>query len=380
MLRFNAKIPISIHPFFWVLAGLIGWLNSSSITGILIWVLVIVFSVLFHEFGHALTAKFFGLHPRIDLVAMGGVTTYERKDLKFYKQFLIVLNGPLFGFLLFLVATFILYLNFFQNIYIVSFLKITQIVNIFWSIVNILPVLPLDGGQLIRIALEAAFGVKGFKMSLLVGMVVALGFSVYFFIRGAFLIGAIFFLFGFQSFDAWRKSKFLTSADRDVRMGDLLERGEKALKEGKKEKAVSIFEKIRSFHKRGMIYDSATYFLAMLANERGDKELAYNLLLDIKEDLSPDSKCLFHVLSYEHKNYEDVIELSSECYQMNPSADVALINAKAFAFLKKAKEAGGWLNAASQYEDVDINEILKEEAFKEVREDKEFKKFFKEDK
>lgn len=378
MLRFNTKIPISIHPFFWVLAGLIGWLNSSSITGIFIWVFVIFLSVLFHEFGHAITAKLFGLHPKIDLVAMGGVTTYERRNLKFYKQFLIVLNGPFFGFLLFLFATFILHLNIITNTSILTFFKITQIVNIFWTIVNLLPVLPLDGGQLVRISLEAAFGVKGFKISLLVGMLVALGFSVYFFIKGAFLVGAIFFLFGFQSFDAWRKSKFLTAADRDVRLGNLLEKGEKALKEGKKNKAISIFEKIRSFNKKGIIHDNATYFLAMIANERGDKELAYNLLLEIKDNLSPDSKCLFHFLAYEHDNYEEVAKLSSECYQIQPSSDVALRNAKAFAFLEKPKEAGGWLKAASQDKEIDMDEILKEEEFKNIKEDKEFKKFFHE--
>ncbi len=42
-------------------------------------------------------------------------------------------------------------------------LKYTQVANLFWTIVNLLPVLPLDGGQLLRIVLEAAFGVKDLR-------------------------------------------------------------------------------------------------------------------------------------------------------------------------------------------------------------------------
>ena len=89
MSKIFKKIPISIHPLFWVLAALIGWLNSNSFAGTVLWTIVILISVLFHELGHALTASFFGQYPKIMLVAFGGVTTYETKDLKFWKQFLM---------------------------------------------------------------------------------------------------------------------------------------------------------------------------------------------------------------------------------------------------------------------------------------------------
>ncbi|EKE08125.1 MAG: metallopeptidase, M50 family, partial [uncultured bacterium] len=79
--------------------------------------------------------------------------------------------------------------------------KATQVANLFWSIINLLPVLPLDGGQLLRIVLEACFGVKGFKAALLVGALLAIAISLYFFLVGAYLVGAFFFLFAYQSFD-----------------------------------------------------------------------------------------------------------------------------------------------------------------------------------
>lgn len=38
MIEIPGRIPLAIHPFFWVFAALIGWLNSGSPLGALIWV------------------------------------------------------------------------------------------------------------------------------------------------------------------------------------------------------------------------------------------------------------------------------------------------------------------------------------------------------
>ena len=57
--------------------------------GTLIWVGIIFFSVVIHEFGHALTAVFFKQTARIQLIAFGGVTMFEGPKLKFWQQFII---------------------------------------------------------------------------------------------------------------------------------------------------------------------------------------------------------------------------------------------------------------------------------------------------
>ena len=140
--------------------------------GMLIWMGIIFFSVLFHEFGHALTALFFKQEARIQLIALGGVSMFDGPKLKFWQQFLITLNGPLFGFLIFLGATILLQFNVSPLVF--KILKATQVANLFWTIVNLLPVLPLDGGQLLRIVLEGFFGVRGFKAALLIGAITAI--------------------------------------------------------------------------------------------------------------------------------------------------------------------------------------------------------------
>ena len=54
MLKISGPIPIAIYPFFWILAAAIGWLNTFNFPGTLIWMVIIVGSVLVHEFGHVL--------------------------------------------------------------------------------------------------------------------------------------------------------------------------------------------------------------------------------------------------------------------------------------------------------------------------------------
>ena len=97
MIRIGGRIPVTIYPTFWIVAALIGYVNSFSWMGTLIWMVIIFISVLFHEFGHALTSVLFGKNPRIELVAWGGLTYHEGENLSFPKQFLIVFDGPLLG-------------------------------------------------------------------------------------------------------------------------------------------------------------------------------------------------------------------------------------------------------------------------------------------
>lgn len=108
MIRIPGKIPITIYSSFWIMAAVIAiLLGQGDFITILIWVPVIFLSVLFHEFGHALTALLFGRKPRIELVAMGGLTYHDGDKLPFWKQFFITLNGPVFGFMI-VIAVFIL--------------------------------------------------------------------------------------------------------------------------------------------------------------------------------------------------------------------------------------------------------------------------------
>ncbi|MFA6119271.1 MAG: site-2 protease family protein [Parachlamydiales bacterium] len=370
------KIPIYIHPFFWLFSALIGFFMSGSLIGTFFWIGIIFVSVLVHELGHAVMALIFKQRVKIQLVAMGGLTTYHGKTLKYYQQFLITLNGPLFGILLFAISVLIIWFDFIKNPLALSTLKIFSSVNLFWSLVNLIPVLPLDGGQLLRIALEGFFGVKGFKASLILGFVIATLIALVSFALRQYLLGALFFLFAFQSFELYRKSKDLSKDDRDEKLVNKLNKAIFLFQKKDYAEAEELLMDLRNQTHDGMIYNQAVHYLAFIAYEKNDFKKAYEYLLLIKNNLMDDAICLLHKLAFEENNFDLVKELSSDCYKLSATKFVALTNAKAFAMLKEAKPAGGWLKTAIQFGDIDLESILSEKYFDNVKNDSEFKSFF----
>ncbi len=380
MIVIPGRIPIIIHPLFWLCAGLIAYMNkaiipASPLIGILVWVGIVFVSVLFHELGHALVAVAFRQKAGIQLVALGGLTSYEGPKLSFFKQFLIVLAGPLFGILLGAAAGLCMQLDWSRFPLIHNILFVTLWANLFWSVVNLIPVMPLDGGQLLRIVCEGMFGVKGYRASLLIGASFAALITLAAFLFSQILIGALFALFAFQGFDLWRKSKRATSEDRDDAIGRKIEEGEKALQEGKRAEAEQIFAEVAEHTKSGLIHTTSIQYLALLKAQAGQKEEAYQLLLPLEEQLAEEMRCLLHKLAAEHQNWPLVAKLSAECYQVKQTQETALINARAFASLNQPKHAGGWLQTAWRQGGFDLDKVLQEGAFQAIERDPEFQHF-----
>lgn len=375
LIGIRGKIPIRIHGWFWLTAGLIGFLNSQSIIGTLVWIFVILVSVLVHEMGHATTALFFGLKPRIELVALGGLTYHHGENLPFWKQFVIVLNGPLFGFMLFLFAWLLLKIPVFATGFWGGVTTLFFWVNLIWTILNLVPVMPLDGGQLLRIVLEAIFGAKGFRYSLITGVVISAAAAGFFFLYRQFLIGALFSLFAFQSFELFRRTRHLTDDDRKGDLKRSLEEAERDLQNGNKDRALFAFERIRHESKEGMIHMMATQYVAFLKYDLGHVQEVYDLLAPIQKELSPEALLLLHRVAYDLKDFSLVEEIGGKCFQVMPSQEVALRTALACAALEKAQASVGWLETAFQEGLDNLSEILKESAFDPIRKTDYFQKF-----
>lgn len=377
MLHFSGRIPITIHPTFWIFAGLIGYLNSLSFIGTLIWIAIIFVSVLFHEFGHALTAVIFGQNPRIELVALGGLTYHNGQKLPFWKQFFIVLDGPIFGFILVIIATLLLHIPALAQGMTGSILSLARVVNLFWTVANLLPVMPLDGGQMLRIILERIFGHKGFKYTILTSMIVAVAISLFFFLIHAFMIGALFFLLAFQSYDTFRRTRHLSENDRDDGLREKLEKVEELMQTAKKQEAFALCEEIRVKAQKGMIYELATQYLAFLKYEKGDSKAAYELLRSVREGLGGDALCLLHKTAFEQKDFPLMTEIAGTCFQHWPSAETALRNAYAHAQLQQAVPAVGWLQTAMNEGVSNLQEILSDRIFDPVRQDPSFQELLR---
>ncbi len=379
MLRIPGKIPVTISPFFWVTSGLIGFLYSRGEANpfliTLIWMFVIFISILFHEFGHAITARFFGQTPRIELVAFGGLTYPEGKRVKGWREFLVVLNGPVFGFLLFLLATALLSTNIFTGSYVVNGLKIMQWVNLFWTAVNLLPVMPLDGGQLLRVICESVFKAKGVKYALFASMLFAGTLALLGFFVGQFIIGALFFLFAFQNFDSYRRMRVISESDRDDNLAEEMKEIEELLVNGRKEEATAGLEKIRARAKKGLLFNLTTQYLASIKAEAQDHQAVYDLLKPIHKHLSPQSQLLLHRAAYEVKDYPLVAQLSGACFKVTADPGIALRSAEAYATLGEVEPTVGWLKAAQSEGVSNLKATLEGPIFDKVRHSKSFQAF-----
>ncbi len=376
MIKFGRSIPIVIHPVFWLVAGVIGWLNSWSILGTFVWMGVILFSLLVHEFGHALSAKGFGQSAQIELVAMGGLTFHDGKKLKKWQDFLIVLMGPLSSVIL-AGAAFLLRSALAPAApqLITYILTLFVFINIFWTIVNMLPILPLDGGQLVRIVLEGIFGHKGLKFTLMLGIILGAGLGIAAFIVGYFLVGAIMLLLAFESYSSWNQVKGMTYEDRDEETQKMLETAQDELRLGDLDSAREKLDQIREKTKKGLIFDSASEQLAFIYEKEGQMEKVYELLKSVSKSLTVTGRCLLHRAAYFNKDYQMTLELGSRCFQESQVYEIAFINAMASAQLKDVRSCIGWLECAVKHGMPDLKGAVQKSEFDSIREEAFFKQF-----
>ena len=183
MVRFTLfGVPVEIQPWFWLTTAMFSGALGSTITPeTLQWALLFIFaatiSILVHEFGHALVGqRLGGGHARVVLWAFGGLAYNEGGRFTRSGNFWRVAAGPGAGFAL-LVLIYLVLMAVFgprdatslaggalfkiqpvlsQDTYefftgrtplrwlIYHFLWI----NFWWGILNLLPVLPLDGGRI----------------------------------------------------------------------------------------------------------------------------------------------------------------------------------------------------------------------------------------
>lgn len=377
MISIPGRIPIHIFPFFWLLIMIIGWLNSASILGTVIWSAVILISILIHEFGHALTALAFGQQAEIHLVGLGGLTKREGPKLDRWKEFLIVFNGPLAGFITFIIAYQWAGFVSEKKTILIYALEVAINVNLFWTLLNLLPVLPLDGGHLLRILLEGIFGLRGLKAAFFISIILASLIGLYFFLAYHILMGALFLMLAFESYRAWADLKSLTPEDSDQELQNLVKEGVEDLKAGRSQEALNKFSIVRQQAPKGLLYVTATQYAGRILAEQGNFKQAYLWLDPLKNRLSIDYLRLLQQLAYRLQEWEETVKIGEQAYQQEPSIDSALINALSYAIMGKAVPSIGWLHCAVQLGLTDVQKVIEKREFDAIRDSDPFQKWVK---
>jgi Zn-dependent protease len=156
-------IDVYLHVTFLLILGFLGvlhWMRLQNVGAViegLLFFLAIFLCVLLHEFGHALTAKRFGIRTRdITLLPIGGVARLERLPQDPIQELWIALAGPAVNVVVaVLLSAWLAATGSFQPVAELDtttggFAQRLLIVNLFLVFFNMLPAFPMDGGRVLR--------------------------------------------------------------------------------------------------------------------------------------------------------------------------------------------------------------------------------------
>lgn len=227
---------VRTHLLFFVLPVFIGQgfvtLFSDVIPGVGMLIVAAVFwiSILVHELGHAFAFRLFGIHSRIVLYLMGGLAIPEgprlwsaakKGRLTPGQQIIVSLAGPVAGLLLAAVLCLIVWslkgsflpgnwkiiplpifseaspIDHGRELHLAFFTGV--VINIVLNLFNLVPVFPLDGGQVARQLLVLKDPWNGIRQSLILSIVACLG-MILLTIQMGFFLPVFFGLMAYSNF------------------------------------------------------------------------------------------------------------------------------------------------------------------------------------
>ncbi|MBR9921835.1 MAG: site-2 protease family protein [Bacteroidetes bacterium] len=198
-------IPVRLHwTFFLLFAGLalLGWSQTGSFTYLMwssLFLLAVFTCVVLHEFGHALTARIYGVKT-VDIILspIGGIARLDKLPENPWQEFKVAIAGPLVNIAIALLISPFLFLvdtensrNFFELLWegnlpalpvLLSsfFLASLFVLNISLAVFNLIPAFPMDGGRIFRALLSIPLNrVRATRIASITGQFFAVLMVVY---------------------------------------------------------------------------------------------------------------------------------------------------------------------------------------------------------
>lgn len=203
-----AGIDLYIHATFlllilWVVA--LHWLQFHTLNGVgsgLLSILAVFACVVLHEFGHALTARHYGIATKdITLLPIGGVSRFEKLPEKPSQELAVAIAGPIVNVLI--AAAIYAYLFLTDGFKPVTGLSITNgpflerllVANFLLAAFNLIPAFPMDGGRALRALLATRMDhVVATQLAASIGQGLALVFGLVGLFFDPFLVFIAFFV------------------------------------------------------------------------------------------------------------------------------------------------------------------------------------------
>ena len=199
-LRFRLfGFPVQADASFLLISAMLGF----GLPGrhLVLWVGIAALAVLGHELGHALAARSLGAEARIELAGLGGLTHWQtQRALSKGQQAFVTAAGPGAGFLLglpVLVASQTLGWEGWTD---GGFaLRAGAWATLGWSVLNLVPILPLDGGTLLELALPGDHATRR-RTAAMVGTAVGGTAAILAYKAGMHFTGLFAAMLAFQNF------------------------------------------------------------------------------------------------------------------------------------------------------------------------------------
>ncbi len=186
--------PIRVQPSAFLILGLVLLMHIRGGPEAAVWGGiyggVILMSVLVHELGHALAGRRMGMGPLdVTIHGLGGYTRASRRRGP-GRELVMTAAGPAAGLALGGLAL-ILYSLIGPRVGPTAYWTLRRLyeVNLFWSLFNLLPMLPLDGGLMLVQSLELAGVARAGAIGRRVSVAVALAAGAAAFYAGESIIG-----------------------------------------------------------------------------------------------------------------------------------------------------------------------------------------------
>ena len=145
-------IPVFVSPWYFLLLVMFGY--RDPVQGI-IWAVAITVSLLVHEFGHALVARRLRHDPSIMLHGFGGLTSRSRRGPDVDEAAIVAMGpaaGLALGLIIFAIFQVLLRMGAVSP-YVLALIYTMLHACVLWNMLNLLPLWPLDGGQLMRLGM-----------------------------------------------------------------------------------------------------------------------------------------------------------------------------------------------------------------------------------
>jgi Zn-dependent protease len=195
--------PVNVHWMFWLLCLFLGmrYLEQDGPEGLgkfALMTAVVFCSIIWHELGHAWARKKYGApYSDISLHGMGGLCSGPGRFTR-GESVIIAAAGPAASLLLGAATYLLVFTPGVRDPWIGFFIGQMLWVNVGWAIMNLLPILPLDGGHIMQGLLPVKYSHLAPKIGFILSVAVA--------IAGLLLLSSLFMavLFGFFAYTNWQ--------------------------------------------------------------------------------------------------------------------------------------------------------------------------------